>query len=141
MKSSNCKSATAHILNVEQNKKMTPEEIRHKIDYEIIVDCYDDCEVNMGWYYFFKEALEFPFEAETTIKTREGKTILIKVDVLGVATEEGDFDNLREVSLEVSPKNSGIIIEVRISKLKNLHGSKTAKEVFEIWNFWKSGEY
>lgn len=120
---------------------MTPEEIRHKITYEIIVDCYDDFEVNTGWYYFFEEALEFPFEEEIAIKTRDGKTNFTKVDVLGIATEEDDFDNLREISLEVSPQKSEIILEVGISKLKNLKGSKAVIEAFEVWSFWKSGKY
>lgn len=118
---------------------MTAEEIRYEIDYEIIVDCYDDYEVNMGWYYFFEEALEFPFEAEINIKTRSGKTNLTKVDVLGIATEDGDFNDIREISLEVSLKGSEIILDVGISKLKNLKGSRAVKEVFEIWDFWKTG--
>lgn len=120
---------------------MTLEEKRHKIDYEIIVDCYDDHEVNMGWYYFFEKTLEFPFEAAMFIKSRDGKSKLKKVDVLGIATKEGDFDNLQEIALEVSPKESEIIMEAGISKLKNLKGSQANREAFEIWNFWKSGQY
>ncbi|MEL7120102.1 MAG: calcium-binding protein, partial [Bacteroidota bacterium] len=121
--------------------KMTSEEIRHKIDYEIIVDCYDDYEVNMGWYYFFEEALEFPFEAEINLKTRNGKTNLTKVDVLGIATEEGNFDEINEISLEVSPKGSETTLDVVLSKLKNLKANQSVIEAFEIWNFWKSGKY
>ena len=47
---------------------MTDKEIREKIDSEIIVDCYEDHEIDMGWYYFFQGELEFPFEAEIEIK-------------------------------------------------------------------------
>ena len=120
---------------------MTAKEIRHKIDYEIIVDCYDDYEVHMGWYYFFKDNLDFPFEAELNIKTRKGTSNLTKVDVLGMATEEGDFDEISELAFEVSPKGSELIMDVTISKLKNVKGNKAVKEAFEIWNFWKSGKY
>lgn len=31
---------------------LTAKEMRYKIDYEIIVDCYDEYEVSMGWYYY-----------------------------------------------------------------------------------------
>lgn len=120
---------------------MTAEEIRHKIDDEIIVDCYDDYEVQMGWYYFFEEELEFPFEAEIGIRTREGTTNVTTVDVLGIATEEGDVDHLQEVSLEVSPQKSELILEIGISKLSNVKGNQAVRDVFEIWNFWKSGKY
>ena len=118
---------------------MTKEEMRHKIDNEIIVDCYDDYEVNMGWYYFFEDTLEFPFEAETVVKYRNGKKQLTKIDVLGVATEEGDFAELSEISFEVSPKDSDLVMEIGVSKLKKIKGSKENKEVFELWDFWKSG--
>ena len=117
---------------------MTEEEINYKIRNEIIVDCYGDYEVNMGWYYFFEEALEFPFEAETVIKYRGGKVNHTKVDVLGIATEEGKFDNISEIQLEVSPKGQQIILDVGISKLENVEGSESVEEALEVWTFWKS---
>ena len=115
---------------------MTPKEIQHKIHYEILVDCYDDYEVNMSWFYFFQDELEFPFEAELMMKYRSGHKRLTKVDVLGI--EEGDF-NLPGIHLEISLKDSELIMEVDISKLKNIVGSQPTLQAFEIWNFWKSG--
>ena len=29
---------------------LTPEEIQNIIDYEIVVDCYDEYEMSSGWY-------------------------------------------------------------------------------------------
>lgn len=117
---------------------MTKEEMRHKIDYEIIVDAYDDYEVNMSWYYFFEEAMEFPFKAETVVKYRNGKKQLLQVDVLSLS-EDDDFNELTEILFEVSPKNLEIVLEVGISKLKKVKGSDEVKEAFDLWNFWKSG--
>ncbi len=49
---------------------LTKEEIKYKIDYEIIVDCYDEYEVSMGWYYFMEEKLEFPFTAMPRLRRK-----------------------------------------------------------------------
>lgn len=130
---------SAYFVHIKPGN-MTNEEMRHKINDEIIVDCYGDYEVNMSWYYFFEDTMEFPFEAETVMKDRNGKKQLIKVDVLGMA-EEDDFEELSEVLFEVNPKNAELVIEVGISKLKKIKGSKEIQEAFELWGFWKSENY
>jgi hypothetical protein len=40
---------------------LTKEEMKQTIENEIIVDCYDEYEVSMGWYYYMEETLKFPF--------------------------------------------------------------------------------
>ena len=119
---------------------MTPKQIRHKIDYEIIVDCYDEEEIKTGWFYFFNDEIEYPFEAEMEIKDRKGNKKMTAIDVIGVESNDGGFGG-SEIRFEVRPKGSEIIMEANISKLKNIKGNKTAKEAFEIWRFWKSGKY
>lgn len=111
--------------------------MRQKIDDEIIVDCYDQYEVNMSWYYFFERELDFPFEAEITLKNRKGEKKVTTVDVLGMATEDGDFNGSSDYLLEVSPKGSELVFETSLSKLKHIKGSQEVKEAFELWNFWK----
>ncbi len=39
---------------------LTPEGIRQKIDYEIIVDTYDEYEMSSGWHCTFEDTLIFP---------------------------------------------------------------------------------
>jgi Calcium binding len=34
-----------------------------RIIYEVIVDCYDEGEQLMGWYYYMADNLEFPIKA------------------------------------------------------------------------------
>lgn len=46
---------------------LTPEEIQHIIDYEIIVDAYDEYEMSSGWYETMNDRLNFPFEATATL--------------------------------------------------------------------------
>lgn len=119
---------------------MTDKEITEKIDSEIIVDCYEDHEIDMGWYYFFQGELEFPFEAEIEIKDRNGDKRMIEVDILGIGTEEGDFDSTG-ILFEISPKGMDMVIELSITKLQNIKGGKLVLDTFKIWDFWKSGRY
>ena len=116
---------------------MTKEEMQYKIYYEIIVDCYEDHEVNMGWFYFFQDEVNYPFEAEIAVKNRAGKKKLVKVEVLDVSNEEG-FDN-GGIAFEVNLQEENITIDVDIAKLKNIKGNDTTQEAFEIWQYWKTG--
>lgn len=69
----------------------TAEEIERIIDYKIIVDCYNDDEVNMGWFYYMEENLEFPFDAQLQIKKRDGSKELKRVEVIGLSTTDTNF--------------------------------------------------
>ena len=42
------------------------EEREHRIDYEAVVDAYDEIERAMGWYYYLEGKITFPFEAICT---------------------------------------------------------------------------
>jgi hypothetical protein len=59
---------------------------QERIDYEIIVDCYDDDEVMMGWYYYLEEKLTFPFTAKYRSPAKgRGKTTTKLLQVVGMA--------------------------------------------------------
>ncbi|MFK7984062.1 MAG: calcium-binding protein [Saprospiraceae bacterium] len=116
---------------------MTKKEMQDKIEDEIIVDCYDEYEVNLGWFTFFGDELGFPFEAEVLIKNRKGTKKLEKVDVLRIA--DNDFES-EGICFEISIKKSDMVFEVPISKLKNIEAGEdeATQEAFEIWKFWKT---
>lgn len=45
--------------------KQEKDPIREKrIDYEIVVDAYDESERAMGWYYYLADKISFPFLAK-----------------------------------------------------------------------------
>ncbi len=117
---------------------MTKEEMQYKIDNEITVDCYDEYEVNLGWFTFFGDELSFPFEAEILTKIRRGTKQLVKVDVLRLV-DNVDYDRLG-IHFEVSPKNSDIVSEIHISKFKSIDTDEDEiiKEAFEIWQYWQA---
>lgn len=51
---------------------LTPTEIQHIIDYEIVVDAYDEYKVSAGWYETMNDRLNFPFEATAPLTKRGG---------------------------------------------------------------------
>ena len=49
-------------------KTKTDPEREHRISMEIIVDAYNEYEQALGWYYYLKEQLQFPFTATCVCK-------------------------------------------------------------------------
>lgn len=43
----------------------------NRIDYEIVVDAYDESERAMGWYYYLQDKIIFPFLAIWKKKTKK----------------------------------------------------------------------
>ena len=71
--------------------KLTEEEIQKIIDYEVIVDCYTDEEVSMGWAVYMIDNLNYPFEAEYLVKKKSGESKWRKVKVVSNETEESSI--------------------------------------------------
>ncbi len=112
---------------------LTPEEIRYQIDYEIIVDAYDDIEMSMGWYYTFEERLIFPFEATAQLKKKGGGAESKIVQIVGLHSKEEGFT---EKDFQLEMEHGGYIIPIDYSKLSNIKADEESLEMFQIWNFW-----
>jgi hypothetical protein len=115
---------------------MTPErkkELEYIVDYEVIVDCYDDWEVETGWEIYLSEKMDYPFKAEAEIK-KKGKKAEIKnievTDFVGLYLNQGVF------YLEVNFIDDENLFQISSTQIINIHASKKTKEVFEVWNFW-----
>ncbi|MFZ5452184.1 MAG: calcium-binding protein [Thermodesulfobacteriota bacterium] len=53
-------------------RSVPTDEIReHRIVMEIIVDCYNQEERAMGWYYYLEDRLNFPFQARGVSDNRD----------------------------------------------------------------------
>ena len=106
----------------------------HRIDYEVIVDCYDDDEVAMGWYYYLSENMSFPFKAEVVVKQRNGTKIRKQVDVLEFEAEEGDWDMNFQVGVAEHGDND--VFYVPVLDLENMKANAKTMEVVEDWRYW-----
>ena len=115
---------------------LTTEEIRNQIDYEIIVDAYNDVEVSMGWYYTFEKRLVFPFEATAQLKKKGGETESKQVKIVGLHSKEEGFT---ERNFQLEMEHGGYIMPIDYSKLSNIKADEETLEMFQIWDFWVKG--
>lgn len=115
---------------------LTDDEMQYKIDYEIIVDAYDEYEQSMGWFYFFDETLEFPFTATATLKKRGGQVDVKSVKIVGLSSKEDDFMN-NDFNLDM--EQGGYIHPIAYSALSHIQASDETLEAFHIWDYyWRS---
>ncbi len=115
---------------------LTPQQIRDKIEDEIIVDAYDDIEVSMGWYYTFDEQLTFPFMATAQLKKKDGSVESKQVKVVGLhSKEEGFTDHDFQFTIE----QNDYLVPIAYSALSNIVADDQTLEMFQIWNYWVDG--
>jgi hypothetical protein len=112
---------------------MSEQEIREFIENEIIVDCYDEAEQNMSWYYYVESGLKFPFKAKIEIKKQDGSFIKKEVEVLGLATSENDFGG-KHFYVEITIGDD--TREVPMSRLIDVDANDETLETLAVWNFW-----
>lgn len=112
---------------------LTKEEIQHKIDYEIVVDCYDDYEVATGWLITMSEELEFPFEAMAELKKKDGSTEHKTVQIVSLESDEDDFQGN---DFFLNMEHGEYIVPIAYSQLSNIVASEQTLELFQCWNHW-----
>lgn len=114
---------------------LTPEEIRHKIDYEIIVDAYDEYEMSSGWYCTFDETLIFPFYATAQLKKKDGGIESKRVRIVGL---HSDAEGFTEQDFQLKMEHGNYLVPIEYSKLSNIEADDETLEMFQIWDFWIS---
>jgi hypothetical protein len=114
---------------------LTEEEMQDKIDYEIIVDAYDEYEQSAGWSIFFEETLEFPFTATAQLRKRDGTVESKQVKITGLSSKEDDFMG-DDFNLEM--EQGEYLRPIAYSSLSNIQASAETLEAFQIWDFaWR----
>ncbi|WP_020607299.1 calcium-binding protein [Spirosoma spitsbergense] len=115
---------------------LTDDEMQYKIDYEIIVDAYDEYEQSAGWSIFFDETLEFPFTATAQLKKRDGTTESKRVKITGLSSKEDDFMS-DDFNLEM--EQGQYVRPIAYSALSDIEASEETLEAFQIWDFaWRA---
>jgi len=115
--------------------KLTKAEIKQIIDYEIVVDCYDDGEVNMGWAIYMEENIYYPFEAEYQVKKKDGKRLWSKVSVIGNETDESNFEG---GNYYVEIEYNDIVIPADLDKLRNIKADEETMKTLQVWQHRKN---
>ncbi len=112
---------------------LTPKEIQNIIDYEIVVDCYDEYEISMGWYETMNDRLNFPFEATATLTKKGGSTEAKRVTVVEL---HSDSDGFQGKDFRLKMELGGYIVPIEYSQLSDIEADEETMEMFEIWDFW-----
>lgn len=111
---------------------MTKEERQYRIDYEIIVDAYDDHEVNMGWYYYYNDDLQFPITATAKLKRRNGKQEEVEIQLVDVASEPEE-----ELKFGMVMTMQGFVFPISLLQISSVDTTDENLEMLNDWLFWK----
>lgn len=112
---------------------LTKEEIQYKIDYEIVVDCYDDYEIAVGWITTMNDDIEFPFTAMAQLKRKDGSIEQKTVQIIGLVSDEDDFHGN---DFFLNMEHGEYIVPIAYSQLTNIVASEQTLDLFQCWNHW-----
>ena len=104
-----------------------------RIDLDIVVDCYDEDERAMGWYYYLQEQLQMPFTA-TCIAKRAISPLRVKdeVEVIDMPPED---ECAREMFVTIRWDKEGLAVP--LAQLKPIaHTDEQTKQAVADWHYW-----
>lgn len=113
------------------------EDRENRITYEAVVDCYDEGEMAMGWYYYLEGKITFPFKAECELKKR---TSPLKVgDKVKVVEMSSTDECERGMFVEVEWDDD--VLAVPLEQLKPINVDNDTKEAIKDWHYWVARGY
>jgi hypothetical protein len=131
-------SPMARSRKPNKTKPKRDEEREQRITMEIIVDCYDDAERAMGWYYYLEDKLHVPFSTRC-VKERATSPLRVgdEVEVVAMASED---ECMREILVEM-PWEHRRTLAVPLSQLEVVHGDESTRQAVEDWHYWTAMGY
>lgn len=116
--------------------KRDPER-EERISMEIIVDCYDEAEQAMGWYYYLQDKLQFPFTAKCIVK-RPVSPLKVgdEVEVIDTAPEE-ECEHEMFVLIRWEQED----LAVPLAQLKPVGAEARTVQAVEDWHYWVDQGY
>ena len=108
-----------------------------RIVMEIVVDAYDETERALGWYYYLKDQINFPFKARCTEERpisplSKGE----KVEVVGMPPEDEC-----EKEILVSIKWQKRTLAIPLSQLEGIGVDEETQEAMDDWHYWVKRGY
>lgn len=105
----------------------------HRILYEVIVDCYDEQEEFMGWYYYMADNLEFPITATVRLPLRGGKTEEKTVQIIEVDPKS---ETGRAIRLGITEAGSERVHYISPEAIIRLDTTPENLEIINDWLYW-----
>ena len=100
---------------------------------EIVVDAHGPEEQAMGWYYYLRDTLQFPFTAVCSSKRAISPLhVRDEVEVIGMAPED---ECEKELFVTIPWQRGGLAVP--LSQLTPIDATQTqTKEAVEDWHYW-----
>ncbi len=108
-----------------------------RIAMEAVVDCYDEQEVAMGWYYYLEDRIDFPFKAKWVSRHKpEGRN----VTVLEMSPED---ECLHDMFVEVLYREGELedVFSARLSEIQPVNIDSATEEAIDDWHYWVKRGY
>ena len=112
-------------------------EREHRISMEVIVDACDEYERAIGWYYYLKEQLQFPFTANCVCK-RAISPLQVKdeIEVLGMAPED---ECEHDIFVNIRWAKDGLAVP--LSQLRPSDADPETMQAVGDWHYWVGKGY
>jgi hypothetical protein len=113
--------------------KIQDAERDYRIDYEVIVDCYDDGEVAMGWFIYMNDGLVFPIKATVLLPVRGGNKEAIHVELVEVDPKSEDG---YPIKIGIVEPNSKRVQYISPEHIKSIKTTPENLEIINDWLYW-----
>lgn len=108
------------------------QEREDRIADDILVDCNGDDDVNMSWYYYFRDNLTFPIAAVAKLKKRSGGIEQMAVELVSIYSDEPE-----PMKLGFTVGQSEIVNALDPEDLVSVDTSEENLEALNDWRYWK----
>jgi hypothetical protein len=103
-----------------------------RIDNEIVLDCFNETERAMGWYYYLQQQLSFPFKA-TCVANTATSPLRVNEEVHAVSMAE-EQACMQEIHVRV--QRGGGEVDVPLRQLRCHSRSRKTKQAVQDWHYW-----
>ncbi|MEM9886813.1 MAG: calcium-binding protein [Bacteroidota bacterium] len=103
----------------------------HRIHSEIVVDAYDEGEVNMSWYYYLEENLRMPFKAYIKTEFRNGNRGTVLTEVVKIKSDPEE-----ELLLGGFFSHSTAMSKFKISDIDKILEAEDHLEMLNDWLYY-----
>ena len=132
-------SSSVRQTTVKQSTKMSTEneECEDRISDEILVDCYNESERAMGWYYYLEDKLAFPFKA-SCIRAQRGYPLRVGDEVI-VKSMAGEDECTSDMKVIVEFESSEIVAP--LGNFRCISRNKNTRIAVGDWSYWQLRGY
>lgn len=108
-------------------------EREERIDFEIVVDAYDEVERAMGWYCYLEDNLNFPFSAKwLSGKKPKGRDVKV---INMCSSDDCEHDMFVEVEYEED------VFYARLSDIEANEVDEETAQAISDWKYWVDRGY